>query len=79
MSVLAIWAVGVADATTFVDLDAAGLANRSQGVVYGRVTSVDPVADPTTNGVWTSVTIQPDTVVAGTLPTGPIVLEELGG
>ncbi|MBI3785058.1 MAG: matrixin family metalloprotease [Deltaproteobacteria bacterium] len=68
-----------AHATTFVDLDAAALAGRSQAVVYGRVSAVEAVDDTATQGVWTNVTIVPDTVVAGSLRHGPIVLRELGG
>jgi hypothetical protein len=79
LSALGILAVAQAHATTFVDADATALARRSQVVVYGRVLAVEAVADPSSQGVWTNITIQVDTVVGGALPQASIVVRELGG
>jgi hypothetical protein len=76
---LVLGAAAAARATTFVALDDTALARRSTAVVFGRVTAVSAVEDRSNQGVWTQVTILPDTVVAGSLPDGPLLLREPGG
>jgi hypothetical protein len=55
------------------------LAARSIAAVTGWVTDIEAAADPTTGGVNTYVHIEPDDIVFGSLPPGPVVLRETGG
>jgi hypothetical protein len=77
LAVLACASPGLA--TTFVLMSEQDLAARSVAAVTGSVTDIEAAADPATDGVNTYVHIDPDEVVFGTLPAGPLVLREIGG
>jgi hypothetical protein len=66
-------------ATTFVLMSETELANQSVAAVIGSVADIEAMVDETTGGVNTYVRIDPDEIVFGTLPPGPIVLRERGG
>lgn len=67
-----------AAATTFVRMDGPQLAARSDVAVVATVASVATVA--LENGaVVTRVALTPEQVVMGTLPAGPLILDEPGG
>jgi len=55
------------------------LAARSIAAVTGWVTDIEAAADPATGGVNTYVHLEPDEIVFGALPPGPLVLREPGG
>jgi hypothetical protein len=76
IAALALAAPGAA--TTFVRMDAAQLARRSDAALIATVAAVQPAA--LENGaVVTRVVLAPERVVLGTLPGGPLVLHEPGG
>ena len=81
--VLLLWAaIGLAAAgaraTTFVLMDEGALAARSDAAVLGTVLSVH--SDLTRGGaVTTTVAIDTEQVVLGSLPSGPVMLHEHGG
>src|SRR5215472_5701615 len=66
-------------ATTFILMSERDLAARSIAAVTGWVTDVEAAADPATGGVNTYVHLEPDEIVFGALPPGPVVLREAGG
>ncbi|MEO8604137.1 MAG: matrixin family metalloprotease [bacterium] len=66
-----------AGATTFVRMDERDLARRSDAAVIGTVQAV--VAQANGAAMETLVTIAAERIVLGTLPSGPLVLRELGG
>ncbi len=68
--------VSTANATTFVRMDERDLAARATVAVIGVVQSVGQSADAPT---VTRVVIEPERVVLGELPPGPLVLDEPGG
>jgi hypothetical protein len=55
------------------------LARRSVAAVTGVVTDIEAAEDAATAGINTYVHIEPDDVVFGSLPAGPLVLREPGG
>src|SRR5579862_3101630 len=66
-------------ATTFILMSERDLTARSVAAVTGSVTDIEAAADPTTGGVNTYIQIEPDRILFGTLPSGPVVLREMGG
>jgi hypothetical protein len=68
-----------AGATTFVLMDERDLAARSVAAVLGTVTSVQNQATATGGGIVTAVVIEPERVLFGALPSGPVILHEPGG
>lgn len=65
-------------ASTFVLMDESDLAERSVAAVIGLVTSVRAAAGA--NGsIHSYVTIEPEDIVFGDVPAGPLVLREDGG
>jgi hypothetical protein len=64
-------------ATTFVLMDDRDLAVRSVGAVLGTVRSVR--SEAAAHGIATAVVIEPERVLFGTLPAGPLTLREPGG
>src|SRR5215467_37854 len=66
-------------ATTFILMSERDLAARSIAAVTGWVTDIEAAADPATGGVNTYVHLEPDEIVFGALPPGPVVLRERGG
>src|SRR5262249_38924313 len=66
-------------ASTFVLMSERDLAARSVAAVTGWVTDIEATEDVATGGVNTYVHIEPDQIVFGSLPSGPVVLRETGG
>jgi len=66
-------------ATTFILMSESDLATRSVAAVTGVVTDIEAAEDAATAGINTYVHIEPDDVVFGSLPAGPLVLREPGG
>ena len=76
--VCALAVIAPAAATTFVRMDAPQLAARSDAVVLATVTGVTAVALENGTAV-TRVALAPERVLLGSLPKGPLVLDEPGG
>jgi hypothetical protein len=72
-------AAAAAPATTMVPMDERALVAGSVGAVRGRVTRIDSAADPASGAIYTYVAIEPAEQVFGALPSGTLVLRELGG
>lgn len=68
-----------AESTTFVLMDEGELASRSVAVITGTVRSVQAAGDEQTGGVNSYITIEPESVLAGAVPAGEVVLRETGG
>ncbi len=66
-------------ASTFILMSERDLAARSIAAVTGWVTDIEAAADPSSGGINTYVHIEPDEIVFGSLPNGPVVLREPGG
>ncbi len=66
-------------ATTFILMSERDLTARSVAAVTGSVSDIEAAADPATGGVNTYIHIEPDQILFGTLPSGPVVLREMGG
>ena len=71
-------AIAPARATTFVRMDAGDLAARASAAVIGTVTAVRGEQDAD-GSLATVVVIDPDRVVRGSVPPGPLILHERGG
>jgi hypothetical protein len=79
-SVLAVLGAGApAHATTIVPMRTRDLVASSVGAVRGRVTRIDSGADPDSGAIHTYISIEPDETLFGNLPSGTVVLRELGG
>src|SRR5262245_53391704 len=76
--VCALASAAPAAATTFVRMDAPQLAMRSDAAVLATVTTVTGVKLENGAAV-TRVALAPEQIVLGSLPTGPLVLDEPGG
>src|SRR5262245_13160434 len=68
-----------AQATTIVPMRTRDLVAGSIGAVRGRVTRIESGADPDSGAIHTYVSIEPTEQLFGVLPSGPLVLRELGG
>src|SRR5215475_12439201 len=74
-------AIGIAErapATTFVLIDERALAARSDAAVLGTVSGVRGETGPD-GAVVTRIALAPEQVLLGTLPDGPVIVQDRGG